>query len=472
MGVLRVVPPRYLVFAFAVSAAVAAAFGSSIEAQAQVQDLNIQSRIQTFSPPLLPLNTTGQQGVCTSDPVLVLLLSRYKAFQFHLPDPLPPDFPPDFPSDPNLEYFTKHPQFTADILAQYFSAHRSTFDNVYPKVKKEVSAPRNLKRSLTDRLIERYFIEQYFYPFSLCNPQQPTAVKASFPFNPDYESNVLKSNQNNSSGTSLGFGGTLQVTAAGVGPYDVIALSVGSASSRYNQYSSKSFDSVTTQGAYQFFINSYDGDGKPIDLPTTSKTSLPAQNMITVDTVALGFVNQTAYTTPFHLETTDLFTPQITFNFQNIPLAGGGKNNECWTASQDYRKDGFCYYANLSLTVGQTFSDVQSQQNANVAASVTPGWRIPHSDWNITLPAVATARAYENFPGGRDDVLLQVGPALTYTPDPFRNPTINTSLNFSLSATYNQNFSTVSAAAWHGFIIMPTLTVAFQPPPPPPPPPK
>jgi hypothetical protein len=125
----------------------------------------------------------------------------------------------------------------------------------------------------------------------------------------------------------------------------------------------------------------------------------------------------------------------------------------------------------------RTFSDQTLQQNANVTASVTPGWRIPDSDWKLTLPIAVTARAYENenasgrqtdfsfgnVAGGRDDLLFQLGAILNYAPPPFLNPFVNTVLNFSASATYNRNYSTLSTAAWHGFIVLPTLTLAFQP---------
>jgi len=153
-------------------------------------------------------------------------------------------------------------------------------------------------------------------------------------------------------------------------------------------------------------------DGKTID----PKSEIPPPNMITVDAVAFGFQNQTSYRPTFHLETIDLFTPQVTLSRQNWSLLGNDQDNRCWTRSQDPRKDGFCHYIDLSLTAGQTFSDVKTQQNANVAVSATPGWRIPYSDWKLTLPVTATARFYENFPGGRQDPLLQAGTTLTYTP--------------------------------------------------------
>jgi hypothetical protein len=446
MSVWRVLPPRHFAFAFAISTAVVIALGSSIDAQAQ--DLNLQSRINTFSPPIVfltpeiaPSQTPELYNgtwTCVSDAQFVYI--HYKRGEITLP-PNPPQNPPlkqdngSLNNNPLITYLTANKQYTDNLLKTYLQRRRVA-----------AALPT--------------------FPIDFCAAQQPTTVKVTIPFNPDYESNVLKSSQNNSPGTSLGFGGALQVTAAGARPYDVIGLSVGSASARYNPYSSKSFDSITTQGAYQFFIDAfgYKTGGIPVDNITkeTPKTDLPYQGMTTVDTVALGFVNQTAYTTPFHLETADLFTPQVTFGRQNISLAGGGRDNECAAASENPKQDGFCYYANLALTIGQTFSDLQSQQNASVAALVTPGWRIPDSDWNLTLPTTATARAYENFPGGREDVLLQIGPALTYA-HAFSYPTINTSVAFSLSATYNQNFSTVSAAAWHGFIVMPALTIAFQP---------
>ena len=94
--------------------------------------------------------------------------------------------------------------------------------------------------------------------------------------------------------------------------------------------------------------------------------------------------------------------------------------------------------------------------------------RIDKTDWKVTLPITATARAYEDVVGGRDDLLLQIGPALTYASQTYADRSGDAyAVQFSLSATYNRNFSTVAASAWRGYIVMPTLTLAFQPPPPP-----
>jgi hypothetical protein len=225
---------------------------------------------------------------------------------------------------------------------------------------------------------------------------------------------------------------------------------------------------VTSQAAYQVFLSAsgYKTNSDQIEHITrgTQEKGIPPLNMITVESVALGFQNQTVYTPAFHTESVNLFTPQVTYNIQNIPLAG---HTGCNTEIPDPRKQGFCYFADFSFTGGQTFSDVVTQQNSNFSISMAPGKRINNTDLKLTLPITVTERYYLNVPGGRNDVLFQIGPALTYTPPPLFDATgASYSALFSISATYNQNYSTVTASAWHGFIIMPTLTVAYQPAPP------
>jgi hypothetical protein len=275
----------------------------------------------------------------------------------------------------------------------------------------------------------------------------------------------------------VGYGGTLQAFVPVSDPahkFDVVGFSAQSQSVRYTQFPTKSFDSITTQAAYQLFVGasgyqsnhaSFSIDPTKTDLAKIDLGTVPAVGMITIDSVAFGFQNQTVYTAAFHNETVDLFTPQITFNRQNWDLSGKGK--ACQAEIADPRKDGFCFAADFSMTFGQTFSDVASQTNTNLALSVAPGLRVPNTDWKLTLPFTVTERAYENVAGGRQDTLFQIGPALTYAPPPFTNSDGGSyAVSFSLPVTYNQNYSTVATDAWHGFVAMPTLTIAFQPPPP------
>ena len=305
------------------------------------------------------------------------------------------------------------------------------------------------------------------YPPNLyCRIKQPTNLALSLPLNPTWESNVLKNPANNSPGYSLGFGGTATLTTAGVEgrPFDLAALSIASASARYPNFLSKSLDSITEQAAYQIFLGGLyypsPGGKERVFTGKEGDKDLPAGNLITFDTLSVGFQNQTAFLPGVRSETADLFTPQVTFARSNTSLLGGASSNVCLNSSKKLDAAGFCYYLDWSLTAGQTLSDVSTQQNTNLAGSVTPGWRIRDTDWKLTLPTVVTSRFYNDVVGSRRDVLFQIGPALSYSkPAMAGEPYVS----FSVAVTYNQNCSTLAAASWRGVIIQPTLTIAFIP---------
>jgi hypothetical protein len=508
--------PKHLGVGFAIASSVAVTLGSGVQAQAQI-DPNVQSRAQSYTIPLtvgiaetqfgsvsgpvsapdvvaaLKKETSQDQfnenniGACLTDPPLIFLLYAYNGQQFekegylwlspHLKQILEKD-------RNNFKAFSddqKEPGIAADAalaVGRFFTSDKAARSHIRDAIiayKAHLNELVKVYKGRSNELIK------IITPFQIGYCGAKSVVKAIAPFNPTDETNVLKSNQNNSPGTSWGYGGTLQAFVPVTTPtyqkgnFDVIGFSAQSQSVRYNQYPTKSFDSITTQGAYQLFLGAsgYQSDGLghlvfvPTIKPLTDKDSIyniPPAGMITVDSVAFGFQNQTVYTPTFSKESVNLFTPQITFNEQNRDLSGVGLF--CKAAIPDPRKDGFCYYADFSFTVGQSFADVASQQNANVAISVTPGMRLPFTDLKLTLPATVTGRDYEDVIGGREDMLLQIGPALTYSPPPFTGRSGESyTVTFSLPATYNQNYSTVAADAWHGVIVMPTLTVAFQPPP-------
>jgi hypothetical protein len=291
--------------------------------------------------------------------------------------------------------------------------------------------------------------------------KQGTNVKFTFPFNPTYETNVFKSNTNVHPDTSAGFGAGWQVTTGVDGrPFDIIALSMGSASSRYNAFPSQSADVLTIQGFYQYFLGASRGDGTPIIFPPAGATvpagTIPPGGMITVDTVAIGIQNQTAFVPTYLHEKADFFTPQVTFARQNINLSGPNSEG-CVDAKLE--NPAFCYFATLLLTPAQTFSDVATLANANLAASATIGTRINQTNLTAALATTVTGKAFEYVPGGRQDLLIQIGPTLAYT--------ANKCINGTLAVTYNRNYSTLTPAAWSGWVVQPTLNIVFpvQPPP-------
>jgi hypothetical protein len=229
---------------------------------------------------------------------------------------------------------------------------------------------------------------------------------------------------------------------------------------------------LTAQAGYQYLIHAYyfDKNGNSI---SPDQNHVPTSNATTFDTVSFGVLNQTTFAPTFQQKTADLFTPQVTLARQNFDLADpkaplcfgeAGSSQSPMPVKSTPISRNFCYFMDLSLTAGQTFSDVATLQNTNVAISATVGTRFNHTGWSLAGQTVVTSRSYENVPGGRQDFLLQVGPLLSYAPAPTTTSLGSVSVTFSLPVSYYQNYSTVSKDAWSGIIVQPTLTVAFSPP--------
>jgi hypothetical protein len=279
---------------------------------------------------------------------------------------------------------------------------------------------------------------------------QQTKVKFTFPFTWTYESNVFRTNTNVHPDTSYGFGGGWTVVTGVEGrPFDLVVLGASSASARYSAFPSQSGDVASLQAFYQYFLGAYRADGTLLFDASGKKVSpgaIPPSGMITIDTIAVGVLNQTNFTPFYSKEKADFFTPQVTLARQNINL--GNPNGGCGPDGQS-----FCYFANLAVTPAQTFSDIATQANASVALSASIGAHVDRTNLTVALASTVTGKAYEYFPGGRQDLLVQIGPSLQYG--------INNCFNASLSVTYYRNYSSVRAAAWDGVVVQPTLNVIF-----------
>lgn len=408
----RVMSSKYLGIGLAIATGVAFNLGSSLHAQAQ--DLNLQTQLNILSP--LPLQVTPPATDVSTTSTTLKLRSAVKS----------PNCPITAAQQASIDdYLKRYPDATVYQFNQY---------NQDQTKKMKIKGVPNPVPDLT------------------CSTGQPTKIKVSLPLNPTYETDVLKTGNNSSHGESFGIGGNVLITSAGLRPFDQVVMYAAEASSRYtpSAFSSQNVDSINSYMAYQAFLHAdgYYRDGsiiKNID-PSTPPTKVPDANMTTIDTVAFAIQNQTAFMPTFHKEKTDFFTPQFTLSSQNINLDDPKHTAECGMNLQ-----AFCHYANLALTVGQSFSDVTTQQNFNVAGSATLGWRID-GNWSLLLQTMATGKEYENFVGGRRDLLLQAGPALTYA---------NGNVSLQLPVTYFKNYSTVSTAAWSGLVIQPTLTISF-----------
>jgi hypothetical protein len=443
----RVLSPNYLGVGLAIATGLAANLGSAWQARAQVPD-NVQTQLNILLPPVSSL-TPGLGAAVELDQTFI----RAKGGMVGCVS-------------------NKKLQILADAIAGK--------EVVPADVKQTVESYLNstsLNSNDAKRRAEVEVLLPIIRPNPGCASRQPLTARLSFPVNPTYENNILKSGNNSSIGESFGFGSNFLMTM-GVDkrPWDLVVFNAQEASSRYNPIHTPSIDGASEQAFYQMFLHAYgyDPDAKRwMDDLKPGSPKLPPSGMMTYDTLAFGVQNQTAFTPTFRQEKSDLVTPQVTLARQNIGL---DDPNAKPCGSVTPQRDGtvidsrtFCYFANLSLTGGQTFSDIITSENVNVAASATLGWNITDS-LSLTLPATATAKDYEHVVGGRRDVLLQAGPTLTYTSAPKATIcstkdtplcTVKGSFTFSLPVTYYKNYSTVAVDAWSGWVIMPTLTFTF-----------
>ena len=276
-------------------------------------------------------------------------------------------------------------------------------------------------------------------------PTQPTTVNFTFPSSPIYESNANKSNTFGRSDGSVSFGGGFTVTTQGFRNLDVIGISAGTSMVRYARLSDRSFDTLTASAQYQMFLGAYDVSAKMIDL--THGSYLPT-GQVTFNTLTFGLQNSTAFSPMFRAETTSLTTPTLVYSWQNIPFT------QALCATRLHKEtSSFCYYADLSVTLGHTLADVRALENTNLAVSATLGDRIGNTDLVALWGTTITGRTYENVVGGRNDVTVQFGPKLQYKPID--------KLTTSIGITYNRNYSSLATAQWHGWIAQSALTLSF-----------
>lgn len=276
-------------------------------------------------------------------------------------------------------------------------------------------------------------------------PTQPTAVSFTFPNSPIYESNANRSNKLGRSDGSVSFGGGFTVTTQGFRNLDVIGISAGTSLVRYARLADKSFDTLTASAQYQLFLGAYDVTATMI--PLSHGSNLPT-GQVTFNTLTFGLQNSTAFSPTFHAETTSLTTPTLVYSWQNIPFT------EALCATRLHKEtSSFCYYADLSVTLGHTLADVRALENTNLAVSATLGDRIGNTDLVALWGTTITGRTYENVVGGRNDVMVAFGPKLQYKPVD--------KLTTSIGITYNRNYSSLATAQWHGWIAQSALTLSF-----------
>jgi hypothetical protein len=466
----RVVSSNYLAVGLAIATGVAANLGLSLQAQAQVSP-NIQTQLNILLPPISAQMPTGGGAAGPDQAFFQMKTASGQIISGCAPTEKLRSFAA------TLRSFNSLSDKNVRSLTVQEIAHTLTEQEIKQTVEGYFNGRQANITEEQKKLAEKSLPPVKPKP---CVTRQPVNVQVSFPFNPTYETNILKSGNNGIPGESAGFGGNMLVTAGVEGrPWDIVVFSGGEASARYTPNFSPSVDGLSSQASYQLFLHAYGynvsnvGDTWHktfVDNLVPGSPNMPLPGMMTFDTLAFGVQNQTAFAPTFRFEKSDFLTPQVTIARQNIGLDDLNAK-PCKDLQSNLQ---YCTYASFSLTAGESFADVKTLQNANFAASATVGWNITPS-WSITLPATATAKDYQDVVGGRRDVLLQVGPVLSYTSSTFpmcsfaaaqKSPIIcseeSAKYTFSLPVTYYKNYSTISADAWSGLVIMPTLTIAFN----------
>jgi len=249
-----------------------------------------------------------------------------------------------------------------------------------------------------------------------------------------YESNVFKTHLN-VHGDAVFSGGAGFALNVPVGKDDTFTLSAASVSARYPNFPELNFDAITAIANYRYVIGGF----YPLQAAQSQDTKV-------LDALDLRVTTSSSFEPLFSRETVTFVTPSMTVSRLNIPLS----NQLCGE-----KRDAFCYYADISGSLGYSFSDVLIQENANGNAAATLGWRMPESRLTLALTGKIGGRHYTNFPGSRDDLTLSGGPSILWSLYP--------NVTASFGVTYYEQYSTVDRARWNGVIAMSGLTAKFSP---------
>jgi hypothetical protein len=100
-----------------------------------------------------------------------------------------------------------------------------------------------------------------------------------------------------------------------------------------------------------------------------------------------------------------------------------------------------CYYGDVSLSLGESVADVQSQTNGWVEIDTTIGWRPPVKNLSLWATGSVQGAVYSDFPGGRQDLIF-IG---------CRDVTLSAGVKFT------QQISSHSDLDWNGFNVVPRV---------------
>src|SRR6185312_14149676 len=146
---------------------------------------------------------------------------------------------------------------------------------------------------------------------------------------------------------------------------DTVSFLLGPTSVRYATLNSSSFDAVNGSITYSRLL----GRRQTMDGYNTGGTA-------TTDILTLGLDGTSVYEPGFGAEQISIATPSVGWSRSNIGLGNrlcGAEGNEA-----------YCYFANISLSFGESLADVSDQINSWATAEATLGWRPPVKNLSVS----------------------------------------------------------------------------------------
>ena len=212
-----------------------------------------------------------------------------------------------------------------------------------------------------------------------------------------------------------------------------LGLALSSTYARYDEETSKDQDILLGEIAYARELSA-------VRLNPDSGT-------VQKEAVGLKLVSRASYDPGYSGPGTRLYQPVLSWQLSNIPLGSDlcGKSKKV-----------NCYTATLSAEVSRTwFGSLGAQKNWGFKAGGTFNWNVRAPDLTLAVFGSVTNTLYDDFPGGRDDVFFVAGSVLTWKPD-------GTKLALSAGANYYNNLSTVDAAEYSKYLLVPQVVATLN----------
>jgi hypothetical protein len=232
--------------------------------------------------------------------------------------------------------------------------------------------------------------------------------------------------------TVFGTTGSITVNVP-IGLADNFIFQTGVSDQRYAKLVAKDVDILINSATYNQVLN----------IVVPGKTD----GTTTSDVMSYSLGSSTVYGSGFNPYLVELFTPSIAWARNNMDLGG--------TVCGPKGKEAFCVAGTFVAEGEFTFSDVATQRNASSKLVGAVTWQTPIAGLTASAGGFIQGRHFTEFPGGRDDLILQASARADWIPNAY------VQLSGVLQVT--QQFSTVKVLEWNGLAVFPyvKLKVTF-----------